>query len=213
MSTIEFEAWPKIARLNRNCVVSEKLDGTNACVVVVPLDEHVDLQNVVIAVLGYAVYAQSRTRFITPENDNYGFARWVRENAEALVDTLGPGRHYGEWWGAGIQRKYGLTGNDKRFSLFNTGVHDADDLAGLVPGLGVVPVLYSGPFDTGTVNDVVEELRATGSQAVPGFMRPEGVVVYHEALRSSFKITLEGDAAPKGAAGHALDVEDLKVAA
>ena len=30
---------------------------------------------------------------------------------------LVPGRHFGEWWGSGIQRGYGL--DEKTFSLFN----------------------------------------------------------------------------------------------
>ena len=34
MTEEEFSEFPKIYRLNRDCVVSEKLDGTNAQVVV-----------------------------------------------------------------------------------------------------------------------------------------------------------------------------------
>jgi hypothetical protein len=41
----------------------------------------------------------------------------VAANAEAIAATLGAGRHFGEWWGAGVQRRYGQTA--KRFSLFN----------------------------------------------------------------------------------------------
>jgi hypothetical protein len=54
--------------------------------------------------------------------------------------TLGPGRHFGEWWGAGIQRRYGLT--EKRFSLFNvTRWGEARPAC-----CHVVPTLYRGPF-------------------------------------------------------------------
>ena len=53
----------------------------------------------------------------------FGFARWVETNRERLITLLGPGLHFGEWWGSGIQRGYGLTKGDKRFSLFNVERH------------------------------------------------------------------------------------------
>lgn len=211
MTYLEFQPWPKIARLNRDITVTEKIDGTNAAVVIV-LDEYgeSDSAQTVTVVGDYAVYAQSRTRFITPGQDNYGFAGWVQENAEALVETLGAGTHFGEWWGAGIQRKYGLTGSDKRFSLFNTarwGNEWPGKCAGLVPGLSVVPTIYRGPFDQDAITDSIDHLRMRGSIAAPGFMRPEGIVVWHDAARQSFKVTLEGDEAPKGQEAHRFDEE------
>ena len=172
-----FEEFPKIPRLHRMCVITEKIDGTNACVFVA--DDG-------------AVLAGSRSRWITPEDDNFGFARWVREHEEELRTGLGFGRHYGEWWGAGIQRRYGLT--EKRFSLFNTlrwaDVHPAC--------CSVVPVLYRGPFTTGVVTEVLARLCASGSAAAPGFMKPEGVVIWHDAARMYFKVTIEKDEEPKG---------------
>jgi hypothetical protein len=62
--------------------------------------------------------AGSRSQYITPERDNHGFARWVQDDADELW-ALGEGRHFGEWWGSGIQRGYGLQKGEKRFSLFN----------------------------------------------------------------------------------------------
>ena len=183
MSTeLTFEAWPKIARLNRDCIITEKIDGTNAAVIVTDDGR---------------VGAQSRTRLITPGDDNFGFARWVHENADALAATLGPGRHFGEWWGQGIQRKYGL--DHKRFSLFNVNRYDALDLSAL-PNVAVVPTLYAGPFSTDVVRTEVERLRREGSVAAPGFPKPEGVVVFHVAAQTVFKVTCEGDEAPKGMA-------------
>lgn len=177
--TIEFQPWPKIARLNRDVTITEKIDGTNAAVLITDEME---------------VAAQSRSRIITPEADNFGFARWVSENSEALIELLGPGRHFGEWWGQGIQRKYGLT--EKRFSLFNTARFLGSDFSSL-PQLGVVPVLYEGPFDQTAVTTALQELKDYGSVASPGFMDPEGVVMFHHAARQLFKVTLEGDEAPK----------------
>src|ERR1700743_312939 len=103
---MEFEAFGKIPRLTREIVITEKIDGTNAQVYIYR-DKNGDLQ----------MRAGSRTRWITPEDDNFGFARWVHENKEHLL-KLGKGQHFGEWWGLGIQRCYNL--REKRFSLFNT---------------------------------------------------------------------------------------------
>lgn len=218
MSALEFEPWPKIPRLRRGMLVTEKIDGTNAAVVIIDrleLDtiEHADGSwylsepddsRALATVEGedgheFVVFAQSRTRFITPTADNYGFAGYVQRNAKALVTALGPGRHFGEWWGSGIQRGYGLTGGDKRFSLFNARRWRDADLSG-VPGLGVVPTLYEGPFGDLHVEDALDRLALGGSFAAPSFDRPEGVVVWHDAARSSFKVLLEGDDVPKGAA-------------
>jgi hypothetical protein len=181
-TSLEFVAWPKIARLNRDCIITEKIDGTNAAVIITD-----DLE----------VGAQSRNRLISPEDDNYGFAAWVQKNAEQLASILGPGRHFGEWWGSGIQRGYGLTKGEKRFSLFNVNRYAALDFTE-VPEVSTVPVLYSGPFTTDAVAGVVETLRVQGSRAMPGFAKPEGVVVFHVAAQTVFKVTCEKDEAPKG---------------
>ena len=182
-----FQGWPKIARLRRDFIVTEKIDGTNAAIGV--LDAGGD---------EVGVYAQSRTRIITPEDDNFGFAAWVSKNAVALAETLGLGLHFGEWWGSGIQRNYGL--KEKRFSLFNTSVWNNDNLE-QVRGIGVdvVPVLLWAPrFDTLLIDQAVQLLAEKGSYAAPGFMKPEGVVIWHEAARISFKQTIIGDEKPKG---------------
>lgn len=211
--TIDFQPFPKIARLNRDIVITEKIDGTNAAIVIVEQDNPSGanfITNLAVGGVRYTVYAQSRSRFITPIDDNYGFAGWAYRNAEYLVALLGPGTHFGEWWGSGIQRKYGLTGADKRFSLFNTGrwAHDGPDgIEGKIPGLVVVPIIFEGPFSGNAARNAIALLRDGGSLAAPGFMRPEGIVIWHEAARQLFKVTLEKDAAPKGIAAHALDEE------
>lgn len=193
---MDFQEFPKMARLSRECVITEKIDGTNA--------------QILIGDDG-SIVAGSRSRWITPDDDNHGFAAWVADNADELR-LLGPGRHFGEWWGLGIQRKYNQT--EKRFSLFNTlrwCAHDAEPV--LIPSadpraepkyqtrvpacVGVVPVLYRGLFDTNGVDAAITRLCIAGSAAAPGFMRPEGVVVFHIAGRVGFKKTLEKDEVPK----------------
>lgn len=187
-----FEEFQKIARLSRECVISEKLDGTNAQVYF-PED-------------GGPMLCGSRNRWITPADDNYGFAKWAHAHEEELRDGLGLGRHYGEWWGQGIQRKYGL--DHKRFSLFNTGrwldshtnEQPLNEKQSYAPACCyVVPVLYHGLFTTGAVSVELDRLAVEGSRAAPGFMNSEGVVIWHEAARQLFKKTLLKDEAPKGA--------------
>jgi hypothetical protein len=175
---IDFIEFNKIARLSRNCVVTEKIDGTNASIVI---GEDGSFQ------IG------SRTRWITPQDDNYGFAKWATANQEELM-KLGPGQHFGEWWGNGIQRGYGLSW--KRFSLFNTARWSDDAVRPAC--CSVVPVLYSGIFDTNEIVNALTKLRDNGSLAAPGFMKPEGVVIWHEAARVYFKKTLDKDDEWKG---------------
>lgn len=182
MQDIEFQAWPKTPRLNRDITITEKIDGTNAAIIVTD-----DLR----------VGAQSRKRLITPEDDNFGFARWVADNAETLASLLGPGRHFGEWWGSGIQRGYGLTKGEKRFSLFNVNRY-ADLDATEIPALGVVPTLYVGPNTTSAVAATLANLLIDGSSVAPGFTRPEGIVVFHSASQQVYKVLAENDDIPKG---------------
>lgn len=178
MTIPEFVEFPKMPRLSREIIVTEKIDGTNAQV-------HITNDG--------RIFAGSRTRWITPEADNFGFAAWVEANAADLL-TLGPGSHFGEWWGAGIQRRYGQ--DRKRFSLFNV-----DRWGEIHPACcDVVPVMYRGDFDTRRIDDIVESLRRCGSAAAPGFMNPEGVVVFHLAGRVGFKKTLHKDELPKALA-------------
>ena len=175
---IPFVEFNKIARLSRGCCISEKIDGTNAQILITDDGQFL---------------TGSHTRWITPEDDNFGFSRWAHEHKDELM-KLGPGSHFGEWWGEGIQRKYGLT--EKRFSLFNTsrwGPVDAPPAC-----CHVVPVLYTGIFTSSAVDDCLALLRCGGSVAAPGFMKPEGVVIYQSAARCYFKKTLEKDAEPKG---------------
>lgn len=193
----EFFEQPKIARFNRPVIVTEKIDGTNAGVLV-----HEDGR----------VEACSKNRVLRPgEPDNFGFRAWVETKADELR-TLGHGLHRGEWWGKGIQRHYGC--HEKRFSLFNVqrwrrfpDVEDVLDLRaeelGLVrvsppPCCDVVPVLgVTFIPNTSLFSILIDGLRVNGSVVFGGFMRPEGIVIFHTAQGNMFKITLEHDEKPK----------------
>jgi hypothetical protein len=173
-----FQGFPKIPRLKRDCIVTEKIDGTNASIFIGEDGEFL---------------VGSRNRWITPQADNYGFAKWAYDNKQELL-KLGPGHHFGEWWGKGIQRGYGI--EDKRFSLFNT--HRWEHNPDRPVCCGVVPVIYIGPFTDDAIDRCIFSLQASGSYAAPGFMEPEGIVVYHKASGQMFKRTLKNDEMPKG---------------
>lgn len=170
---LEFTQFPKISRWSREVVITEKLDGTNAQVVVTEND----------------VWAGSRTRWLTPENDNFGFAAWVYRHHEALL-ALGPGRHYGEWWGKKIQRGYDL--DHRQFSLFNVARWTETPPPTCC---NVVPILWRGMADElgRVVPEIMVELEREGSRAAPGFMAPEGIVIYHTAANTCFKKTFKKD--------------------
>ena len=190
---MEFQGFPKMPRISRDVVITEKIDGTNAQVAIVEL-EGVSVPGALFEQDGLALFAGSRTRWITPEQDNAGFARWCRDNAQELMG-LGPGRHFGEWWGQGIQRGYGL--KEKRFSLFNV-ARWADERPACCH---IVPVLYQGIFDTGMVDFTIDALAQSGSMAAPGFRRPEGIVIFHTAGNFGMKKTIEKDGQPKSISG------------
>lgn len=214
-----FKEFQKIARLNRDCFITEKIDGTNAqiailrkeeiyenfpdftatatrekfiedfCLGIHPENPHVEDCDKLF------MFAGSRTKWITPgkQTDNYGFAQWVKDNNQELF-KLGEGKHFGEYWGQGIQRRYGL--EEKRFSLFNAVRWSIDP--SLKPNcVHLVPVLYIGKFDNEKINEVLKKLETEGSVASPGFMNPEGIVVFHVASRNLYKVTIKDDEKPK----------------
>jgi len=198
---VEFLEFPKMPRLSREVIITEKIDGTNAQLLITESGE---------------MLIGSRTRWITAQDDNHGFARWVEGNKQELL-KLGAGRHFGEWWGSGIQRGYGLQKGEKRFSLFNVGrwalhgtepkrIPTADPriekYQDLLPEIcSLVPELYRGRFDTQKIDAVLEDLKANGSYASKGFMKPEGIVVFHVAGNVGFKKTIEKDEIPKSLVG------------
>lgn len=180
---IPFNPFPSLSRLNREVIVTEKIDGTNAQIYIPELPDEAD---------GKPFLVGSRTKWITPEQDNYGFARWAYSHVDELLQ-LGPGAHFGEWWGNGIQRTYGLNNGDKRFSLFNVSRWSETRPA----CCGVVPVVWQGLlkdfFATG-LESVERAFAERGSVAAPGFGRPEGIVIYHTKSRELYKYTFDGDA-------------------
>lgn len=204
----KFQGWTKIPRFNRpdSFIITEKIDGTNAQISIAQIPETMldfkqppGTQLVLSHGATYLVRVASRKRWISPEHDNFGFARWAYDNASKLVG-LGPGRHYGEWYGKGIQRGYGL--DHKRFALFNVlkwgadGEHLPEDSPHT---LTVVPEIdrCAGRNLNQAVNDSLQALRTLGSFAVGGFKKPEGLVIHNSENKATFKVLMENDDLPK----------------
>lgn len=183
MSEVKHIEFPKIGRLSKaTCYVSEKIDGTNSAIRIEG--------NEIVAI-------QSRNCLIDSNRegmkDNYGFAAWVRANEKTLIEDLGDGLHFGEWWGPGINRGYGL--REKMFSLFDT---RHSGRTWLTSNLSVVPLLATTQFNNVSFNQILNDLRANGSYASPGFMCPEGIIVFVYDVQKYFKILLENDSLHKG---------------
>jgi len=180
----EFRGFPKIPRLSRDIIITEKIDGTCGLIFI---DENNN------------IYAGSKNKWLDDHNDNHGFWHWVMDNKEELL-KLGKGYHYGEFWGKEIQRGYGL--EEKRFSLFNVSrwIKDKDiplkDKQEYCPECCyVVPILYEGIFDTFQIENVLTNLKNTGSYASSStrFANPEGIIIYHKSANVYFKKTILND--------------------
>lgn len=208
-----FQEFPKMARLSRECIITEKIDGTNAQVAILELGSATSIPAHSLGLFDHGgklhyMTAGSRTRWITPQDDDYGFAAWVASNFDQLK-KLGPGRHFGEWWGGGCQRGYGLPKGEKRWSLFNvarwcvegqtpqrvsTSDPRVEKYQDVLPKCcHLVPVLYRGIFTTDACESALKDLFFNGSKAAPGFMQPEGIVCFHVAANVGFKKTLDRD--------------------
>lgn len=124
-------AWPPRIRFGAKI----KLQGTNAGVRVSPDGE---------------VAAQSRSRDITPEEDNAGFAAWVQASEEAwrsAARTPLGAVFFGEWAGKGIQKGDAVCQLDRKY-FFVFAIQHADDvivdpetIERLIPDLDDVLVL------------------------------------------------------------------------
>jgi hypothetical protein len=197
---MDFQKWPSIPRLSKErMTITEKIDGTNSCIRIRSEGSYEDISQSLGVLDGHAVWAQSRSRFLkaTKAEDNFGFAKWVDENAQELIDILGPGDHFGEWWGSGIQRGYGLEKGEKRFSLFNAPrwmeTIKVQPGSTAVHALCTVPLLYSGEFEGGVISRLKQTLRLKGSEAVEHAFSAEGMVVYLREVNASYKVLLEND--------------------
>lgn len=162
MDENEFKSFNKILHIGKLYMsITQKIHGSNAQIHIFKTkDGSLDFR------------VGSRTRWLTPEEDNYGFAKFVHENATDIVGKLGEGRHFGEWAGKGINAGEGL--EQKTFCLFNVRRWIGKELPNRVT---TVPLLYKGQLSIEAINNAMEALKIEGSRLVPGYMKPEGIVI------------------------------------
>lgn len=166
--TIEFKPWAKIQPWNKvEMTITQKLNGTNGQIVVTET----------------GLLIGSRTRYLGPTSDNFGFWAWCMHREKELLKTLPVGTYYGEFCGPGIQNGEGLT--EKTFILFNP-----PEGVVLPEGLRAVPVLFKGHPTKHTIDEVTEDLKRHGSYLVPGFMNVEGIVI---RMGSLFKLVFTNE--------------------
>ena len=198
-----YASFPSIERLeNIYCVISEKVDGTNSLIEineVFPVGEPKEIQ----------VRFGSRNRYITFNNDNAGFANFFRhyearfkdvaadiilKELEVSGETLTecqeqyPLRIYGEWFGSGIQRGYGL--KDKFFMPFST-FYAEKLIEYQVPNIIKPNIMYTGKFSQ-EIADICMQTLTNGSLVIPEFKRPEGIVIHFPKYNLRLKQTFEG---------------------
>lgn len=173
---MEFKPWPKVPRLNKvfnECIITEKVDGTNASILIQD---------------GEIVRVGSRKRWITPEDDNFGFAKWVKNNNDELL-KLGDGHHFGEWYGSSIQRGYGL--KERKFTLFN--VSRWSDPLVRPNCCECVYEIYRGPYSSEDMDSVQTCINflSVGSLQVPGYDNPEGLIIFFPIINQMMKWTFD----------------------
>lgn len=90
--------------------------------------------------------ALSRKRRLTLQDDNYGFAAWVHQNAEDLMelfwDTNEGTTYWGEWCGKGIQAGVAVSELPRRWVVF-----PGQDLVTVPECVEVLPVQYACLID------------------------------------------------------------------
>ena len=175
----EHKEFHKIPRYSRECIITEKIDGSNGLI-------YIDENNNIFAGSHHRWLWGSTQKEI--HNDNHGFAQWVKDNKEELL-KLGKGYHYGEWMGKGINRNYGLKEN--RFYLFNVSKWSDDTIRPKC--CYVVPILFEGMFTTENIEKTLNSLKDNGSVAIPSYSNPEGIVIFHKASGHLYKKTIKGD--------------------
>lgn len=178
---VEFREWPKIPRgTGETVTITEKIDGTNACIIV-------EINSGGVAEV---VGVQSRNKLITPNDDNMGFANYVEQNKEELASKLGEGYHYGEWAGPGIRKNHHNL-EKKTLFLFNSNRWQ-DGRQERPAGVECVPVLYEGqPIKENGDNAIDIAMQDLWLNAKNAGYHPEGIIVWYHKTKRYEKYTFE----------------------
>ena len=81
-----------------------------------------------IRLIGDQVVAESRTKIITPTDDNAGFAKWVEANKSYFQNKLTDHTVFGEWCGPGIMKGTAINQlSSKIFAIFAIQIGDGPE--------------------------------------------------------------------------------------
>ncbi len=217
MSTANYSSFPSIERLeNIYCIISEKVDGTNGLIEIHNPGSGCSSEQCTAFPCGVKDCSEepvikfgSRNRYITFNDDNAGFANFFRHYEARFKDVAAdivlkelkvsgetltecqeqyPLRIYGEWFGSGIQRGYGL--KDKFFMPFST-FYAEKLIEYQVPNIVKPNIMYTGKFSQEIANTCMQTL-TNGSLVIPEFKRPEGIVIHFPKYNFRLKQTFEG---------------------
>lgn len=158
----DFQSFGEILHLGKlKMSITQKVHGTNGQIYIYQNENN-----------EWQIKAGNRTRWLTLEEDNFGFAKYVEENKEEIIQKLGKGRHFGEWCGPLINSGEGLKENN--FVLFNW---ERWNKKPLPCNMLVIPIIYVGKLSFEIIQERMDFLKEKGSRLVPGYMSPEGIVI------------------------------------
>lgn len=192
---MKYPSFNKIERLeNIYCIISEKIDGTNG----------------LIEINYDSVKFGSKNRYLESHEDNAGFMNFYSYHKNIFINTakelnekeieisgetltkyeeIYPIHIYGEWFGKGIQRGYGL---DKKFFMPFNPEYAELLIEHEVPHIVRPYILYEGKFSEKVATSSMHFLKEEGSYVIPKYMKPEGIVIYFPKYNFYLKDTFEG---------------------
>lgn len=182
---MEFSLWPKIPSL-KNYLLEFPLSELDS-----PLHLSVKIHgtNGAIGTDGKNVWCQSRTRILSVDRDNYGFAKWVERRKEYILNKYqelncqGEILLFGEFAGKGIQKNVGVSNLDPFFYLFpgQLDFHSIEER--IYPALEVDSSFkYPGLNRANFVVQSLEEIVAKIDQKCPFYESLTGLVGVGEGI-------------------------------
>jgi len=168
-----FQKWPKIKRVHKvDMVITQKMNGTNGQIL---FEDNGDFM------IG------SRNQWLSMHQDNFGFYHWAHAHITELFDIFGPGRHYGEWCGPGIQNGEGL--KERVFFSFNPFLEKPHTVEWM--NVEPVPLLRHGRWGPNEMDIALAHLDIFGSAVSRRYyilgqnclVEPEGIVVNIDGKR------------------------------
>lgn len=87
MDSLPYSSFHSIPRLNRDCLITEKIDGINCSIQIFRTEDlllytEFTKDYCLYAKDGYYLFAGSKNRWLKVGTDTFGFASWCTERAD-----------------------------------------------------------------------------------------------------------------------------------